>query len=193
MPSPSCHGATHPFTSNIDNKRKVVKKLRARLSLPILAGPSLQLPNSITTTPEPAAAVASREVVVVPPPSLSRRCINKPIKAKAKPHCLLPLPCFSLVVRPRPPLQACAFRLVAVVIVEMDGGVGVGAAEGGGGGGVEAAVAAGRRAVRPPRPGDELRAAVPPARAPRPPVLLRRRQAHQGPRPRRKRFKASSF
>jgi hypothetical protein len=139
MPSPSCHGATHPFTSNIDNKRKVVKKLRARLSLPILAGPSLQLPNSITTTPEPAAAVASREVVVVPPPSLSRRCINKPIKAKAKPHCLLPLPCFSLVVRPRPPLQACAFRLVAVVIVEMDGGVGVGAAEGGGGGGVEAA------------------------------------------------------
>jgi hypothetical protein len=54
-------------------------------------------------------------------------------------------------------------------------------------------VAAGRRAVRPARPGDGLRAAVPPARAPRPPVLLRRRQAHQGPCPPRKCIKASSF
>jgi hypothetical protein len=47
-------------------------------------------------------------------------------------------------------------------------------------------VAACGRAVRPAGHGIGVRPEVPPARALRPPVLIRRRQAHQGPRPPRK-------
>jgi hypothetical protein len=124
-------------------------------------------------------------------------------KAKAKPHLLAPhlVVCFSSVRNTSP--CRLHYRAVPVRGCERGGCVWLcgGGGDGGGdgrrrgsssrrrrrsadaGAGAAAAVALGGRAVRPARHGDGLRAAVPPARAPRPPVLLRRRQAHQGARP----------
>jgi hypothetical protein len=121
-------------------------------------------------------------------------------KAKAKPHLLAPhlVVCFSSVRNTSP----CRLHYRAVPVRGCERGGCVWLCGGGGDGGGDgrrrgssssrrrrsadagaaaaAAVALGGRAVRPARHGDGLRAAVPPARAPRPPVLLRRRQAHQG-------------
>jgi len=104
----------------------------------------LQAANSITTTPEAAAALPSRGRRRPSPlslsPSRTRRGINKPkqSKAKAKPHLLHTAPhlvvCFSSV-RHKPLSRRLHYRavrasvvavwLAAAVMVEMDGGVGV--------------------------------------------------------------------